>query len=234
MPEVIVRRRMIRLMTLFFWLPFLLCAVSSPFEDGQEVLAQRPDGTWQQAMIDGDFDGTGYPVQFMEPPYGNQVLPPERIRLDPAKGTLDEQLERAFPEIPKWTHILAVRKEDGRPHWALLTKQSGAILKIAWDDRSGRQKIGHKDILESRPPAPAEVLAAERERQTALHALEYRRGRDRHRSLSIGYYVRAMDSDDGRWYAARILKKSGDSYEIRWEDGADVDEYRQGFELVSP
>jgi hypothetical protein len=33
---------------------------------------------------------------FLEEPHGNEVLPPERIRLDPKTGTLAEQLgERA-------------------------------------------------------------------------------------------------------------------------------------------
>jgi hypothetical protein len=208
------------------------------FEDAQEVLAQRPDGTWQRAMIDGKFDGKGYPVQFMEPPYGHEVLPPERIRIDPEKGTLAEQLARAFPEIPKWTGLLAVRTKDGRPHWAHLTAQRGSILKIAWDDGSGRQQITHKDILERRTPTPEQVAAAELARERALHMVERRcdrqGGRPAREDLSIGYHVKALDRDDGRWYRARIRTKSGDAYEIAWEDGVDPDEYHTGCELNSP
>ncbi len=208
------------------------------FQEGQEVQAQRSDGTWQQAMIDGKFDGTGYPVQFLEMPYGGEVLPPERIRIDPEKGTLAEQLARAFPEIPNWTGVLVVRKKDGRPRWAHLTAQRGSILKIAWDDGSGRQQIEHKDILEKRPPTPEQVSAAEAARTVALHRMERRgdrqRGHPARDDLSIGYHVKAMDRDDGQWYRAKILWKNSDSYQIEWEDGVDPDEYRMGYELVSP
>ena len=69
-------------------------------KEGQEVQAQRADGTWQQAIVD-KVEAAGYRVQFMEEPYGNELLRPERVRFDPAKGTLAEQLARAFPEIPK-------------------------------------------------------------------------------------------------------------------------------------
>jgi hypothetical protein len=203
------------------------------FEEGQEVQAQRPGGTWQQAMIDGKLDAAHYRVQFLEEPYGSEVLPLERIRLDPQKGTLAEQLARAFPEIPKWTGLLVVNKKDGRPRWAHLTAQHGSILKIAWDDRSGRQKIEHKDILETAPPGPDLVAAAEARRERARHAVERRRHR-RPPDLSIGYHMLAMDNDDGEWYRARIVQKSGDAYMISWEDGVDPDEYRVGYELMSP
>jgi hypothetical protein len=203
------------------------------FKQGQEVQAQRPDGTWQQAIIDGKPDAKGYPVQFLEEPYGGAVLPPERIRLDPAKGTLEEQLARAFPEIPKWTGLLVIDKKDGRPHWAHLTAQHGSILKIAWDDRKGRQKIEHKDILEQAPPAPDRVYEAEARREMARHAVERRRHRPPP-DLSIGYHVLALDNDDGEWYHARIVYKSGDAYMISWEDGVDPDEYRVGYELREP
>jgi hypothetical protein len=99
-------------------------------EEGQEVQAQRADWTWQQAIVD-KVEATGYRVQFMEEPYGNELLPPGRVRFDPAKGTLAQQLARAFPEIPKWTALLAVDDKDGRPHWAHLTAQRGSILKIS-------------------------------------------------------------------------------------------------------
>ncbi len=51
------------------------------FKEGQEVQARRADGTWQQAMID-KVEATGYRVQFMEEPYGNELLPKERVRFD--------------------------------------------------------------------------------------------------------------------------------------------------------
>jgi hypothetical protein len=204
------------------------------FEAGQEVQAQRSDGTWQQAMIDGKPDATGYRVQFLEEPYGSEVLPPERIRLDPKKGTLAEQLARAFPEIPKWTGLLVIDKKDGRPRWAHLTAQRGSILKIAWDDRSGRRKVEHRDILETAPPGPDRVAAAEAARERALHAVERRRHRQPREDLSIGYHVLAVDRDDGEWYHARIVYKSGDAYMISWEDGVDPDEYRVGYELRQP
>ena len=202
------------------------------FKEGQEVQAQRPDGTWQQAMID-KVEATGYRVQFMEEPYGNELLPPERVRFDPEKGTLDEQLARAFPEIPKWTGLLVIDKKDGRPHWAHLTAQHGSILKIAWDDRRGRQKIEHRDILKKAPPHPDRVIAAEVRREMARDTVERRRHR-RPPDLSIGYHVLALDNDDGEWYHARIVYKSGDAYMITWEDGVDPDEYRVGYELREP
>jgi len=220
------------------WLAGPASADQPRFEEGQEVQAQRADGTWQQAMIDGKFDGTAYRVQFLEMPYGEEMLPPERIRMDPEKGTLAEQLKRAFPEIPKWTRVLVVKKKDGRPHWGHLTAQRGSILKIAWDDGSGRQQIEHKDILETVPPAPEQVAAAETAREIALHKMERRgdrsRGHPSRDDLSIGYHVKAMDRDDGEWYRARILWKNGDSYQIEWEDKVDPDEYRMGYELLSP
>jgi len=202
------------------------------FKEGQEVQAQRADGTWQQAMID-KVEATGYRVQFMEEPYGNELLPPERVRFDPEKGTLAEQLARAFPEIPKWTGLLVVDKKDGRPRWGHLTAQRGSILKIAWNDRRGRQKIEHKDILESSPPTPDQVAAAEAHREMARHAVEGRRHR-RPPDLSLGYHVLALDNDDGEWYHARVTYKSGDAYMIAWEDGVDPDEYRVGYELREP
>ena len=202
------------------------------FKEGQEVEAQRADGTWQQAMID-KVEATGYRVQFMEEPYGNELLPPERVRFDPEKGTLAEQLARAFPEIPKWTGLLVVDKKDGRPRWGHLTAQRGSILKIAWNDRRGRQKIEHRDILESSPPSPELVAAAEARREMARHAVERRRHR-RPPDLSLGYHVLALDNDDGEWYHARITYKSGDAYMISWEDGVDPDEYRVGYELREP
>jgi hypothetical protein len=202
------------------------------FEEGQEVQAQRADGTWQQAIID-KVEATGYRVQFMEEPYGNELLPPERVRFDPAKGTLAEQLARAFPEIPKWTAVLVVDEKDGRPHWGHLTAQRGSILKIAWNDRRGRQKIAHKDILDSSPPTAEQVAAAEAHRERARHSVE----RGRHRrppDLSLGYHVLALDDDDGEWYPARITYKSGDAYKVAWEDGVDPEEYRVGYELREP
>jgi hypothetical protein len=201
-------------------------------EEGQEVQAQRTDGTWQQAVID-KVEAAGYRVQFMEEPYGNELLPRERVRFDPAKGTLAEQLARAFPEIPKWTAVLAVDEKDGRPHWGHLTAQRGSILKIAWNDRRGRQKIAHKDILDSSPPTAEQVAAAEAHRERARHAVE----RGRHRrppDLSLGYHVLALDDDDGEWYPARITYKSGDAYKVAWEDGVDPEEYRVGYELREP
>jgi hypothetical protein len=201
-------------------------------KEGQEVQAQRADGTWQQAIVD-KVEPPGYRVQFMEEPYGNELVPPERVRFDPAKGTLAEQLARAFPEIPKWTAVLVVDEKDGRPHWGHLTAQRGSILKIAWNDRRGRQKVGHKDILESSPPSPDLVAEAEGRRETARHAVERRRSR-RPPDLSIGYHVLALDNDDGEWYRARITYKSGDAYMIEWEDGVDADEYRVGYELREP
>ncbi len=208
-------------------------ATDSQFKEGQEVLAQRPDGRWQQAMIDGKPDAKGYPVRFLEEPYGGEVLPPERIRMDPAKGTLAEQLARAFPEIPKWTRLLVIKKKDGRPHWAHLTAQHGSILKVAWDDRSGRQKIEHQDILQSVAPDRDQVVAAEVARERAREAVERRRHR-KAENFSIGYHVLALDKDDGEWYHARIVQKSGDGYMISWEDGVDPDEYQVGYELRSP
>ncbi len=205
------------------------------FKQGQEVLAQRPDGTWQQAIVDGKPDAKGaYPVQFMEEPYGHEVLPPERVRLDPKKGTLADQLARAFPEIPKWTRVLVVKKKDGRPHWGHLTAQRGSILKVAWDDGSGRQQIAHKDILEQAPPDPQQVVAAEVARDRALRHLERRRDHGRPEEFSIGYHVLAMDRDDGQWYPARIREKSGDAYMIAWEDGVDPEQYQTGWDLRSP
>jgi hypothetical protein len=201
-------------------------------EEGQEVQARRADGTWQQAIVD-EVEATGYRVQFMEEPYGNELLPPERVRFDPAKGTLAEQLARAFPEIPKWTAVLAVDAKDGRPHWGHLTAQRGSILKIAWNDRRGRQKIAHKDILDSSPPSPDLVARAEAHRETARHGVERRRHLHP-ADLSIGYHVLALDNDDGEWYPARITYKSGDAYTISWDDGADPDEYRVGYELREP
>ncbi len=201
-------------------------------KEGQEVQAQRADGTWQQAIVD-KVEPPGYRVQFMEEPYGNELLPPERVRFDPAKGTLAEQLARAFPEIPKWTAVLVVDGKDGRPHWAHLTAQRGSILKIAWNDRRGRQKIAHKDILESSPPSPDLVAAAEVRREMARHAVERRRYRHPP-DLSLGYHVLALDNDDGEWYYARITYKSGDAYKIEWEDGVDGEEYRVGYELREP
>jgi hypothetical protein len=201
-------------------------------KEGQEVQAQRADGTWQQAIVD-KVEATGYRVQFMEEPYGNELLPPERVRFDPAKGTLAEQLARAFPEIPKWTALLVVDEKDGRPHWAHLTAQRGSILKIAWNDRRGRQKIEHKDILQSSPPSPDLVAEAEARREIARDAVERRRHRHPP-DLSIGYHVLALDNEDGEWYRARITYKSGDAYTISWEDGVDPDEYRVGYELREP
>ncbi len=204
------------------------------FQEAQEVQAQRPDGRWQQAMIDGKPDASGrYPVRFLEEPYGGELLPPERIRLDPEKGTLAEQLARAFPEIPKWTRLLVTDKKDGRPHWAHLTAQHGSILTIVWDDRHARQKIEHKDILEKAPPEPQLAAAAEVARERARERLE-RRSHRRSEDFSLGYHVLAMDNDDGEWYYARIVQKSGDAYMISWEDGVDPDEYKVGYELRSP
>jgi hypothetical protein len=203
-----------------------------PLQEGQEVQAQRADGTWQAAIVD-EVEATGYRVQFMEEPYGNELLPPERVRFDPAKGTLAEQLARAFPEFPKWTALLVVDEKDGQPRWGHLTAQRGSILKIAWNDRPGRQKIAHKDILESSPPSPDRVAAAEARRERARHAVERRRHRHPP-DLSIGYHVLALDNDDGEWYGARIVYKSGDGYKIAWEDGVDPDEYRVGYELREP
>jgi hypothetical protein len=169
----------------------------------------------------------------MEEPYGNELLPPERVRFDPEKGSLAEQLARAFPEIPKWTDLLVIDKKDGHPRWGHLTAQRGSILKIAWNDRRGRQKIEHKDILEKAPPTADLVAEAEARREMARHAVERRRHR-RPPDLSIGYHVLALDSDDGEWYHARITYKSGDAYMISWEDGVDPDEYRVGYELREP
>ncbi len=205
------------------------------FKQGQEVLAQRPDGTWQQAIVDGKPDAAGhYPVQFMEEPYGHEVLPPERVRFDPKKGTLTEQLARAFPEIPKWTRVLVVKQKDGKPHWGHLTAQRGSILKIAWDDGSGRQRIAHKDILEQVPPDPAHVYALEAARDRAVRRLDRRYGHGPAEEFSIGHHVLALDRDDGQWYHARIREKSGDGYMVAWEDEVDPEQYLTGWDLRSP
>ena len=217
--------------------PFLAGAVWAVpvFNDAQEVLAQRPDGTWQEAMIDGKFDGTGYPVQFMEPPYGHEVLPPERIRLHPQKGSLDQQLKTAFPPIPRWTRVRVNKGGAEETAWAVITGLRGIEFKVAWEDGSGRARIRHKDIVEQ----GGQIDLTERFVWDTLgvipHApLGIKHPTDSRCRLSLGYLVQAQDRDDGRWYRARITKKDGCSYRIAWEDGADYEEYRGGDELRTP
>lgn len=223
------------------FLSILLCFVLVPvfswaapqFQDAQEVLAQRPDGTWQEAMIDGVFDGSRYPVQFMEPPYGHADLTPQQIRLHPQKGSLDDQLRAAYPQIPQWTRVRVKKGDSGETAWAVITGLRGIEFKIAWEDRSGRARIRHRDIVERgetldpRQDTLWEVLGAVAE--IALGTKHRRQPeRDSNCGLGLGFRVSAQDEDDGRWYGARIIKKDGCTYEIRWDDGADYDAYRQG------
>ena len=51
-------------------------------------------GLRDRGWVVDEVEATGYRVQFMEEPYGGELLPPERVRFDPAKGTLAEQLVR--------------------------------------------------------------------------------------------------------------------------------------------
>jgi hypothetical protein len=89
-------------------------------EEGQEVQAQRADWTWQQAIVD-KVEATGYRVQFMEEPYGPELLPPGRVRFDPAKGTLAQQLAPRLPGDPEVDGPAGGRRQGrtsalGAPH----------------------------------------------------------------------------------------------------------------------
>lgn len=228
-----------RIGTALLWLALTFPAGAAElFEDGQAVEARRPDGRWQKAMIDGPpAERQGkieYPVQFLEEPYGAFELPAGAVRLDAKEGTLDQQLARAFPEIPKWTEVL-LRREDGGDgtEWAVVTRQSGIFIKVSLRDRNGRRKIRHSDIVANGRVLSANHFLVEEVGDILLDAvLGIRHRQDENCKLSSGYTVKAQDRDDGRWYRAQILRKDGCSYKIRWEDGADYDEFRDGKGLL--
>lgn len=214
-------------------------ALATPrFEDAQSVLAQRPDGTWQEAMIDGQFNGATYPVQFMAPPYGRADLPPEKIRLDPTKGTLDDQLRAAFPPVPQWSRVRVKRGERGETAWAIVTGERGIEFKVVWEDGSGRARIRHRDIVEQGAivaPRGHDLLDAMLGLASTNRESRGRKPRgEANCDLGLGFHVHARDADDGRWYAARIAKRDGCTYLIEWDDGADHAEYRAGNELRVP